>query len=279
MTLLDLTPEPDLHPLYPSTAHIALQLSSHSGLSPDQKSRLVAHCLTRACVFAELSVLQYLLSDPQAQAYVDLGMQDEDGLGLVSLTIHGFGAESERDVEREECVRLLITQGADLKPDKGMILDLHAQCTLVLNRSFYLAGWTPLHHAALLSPPTLVSFLMTHGCSAFAVTHRNLMPLDIVTAHSMLPGRDDVALLLEETMRGEGWQGGRMEQNRRLFDERVKRRGKRRDIRDNVGQILSLSPRWWGPDPDHLSSDSDSDSDDEEPDESVYVCSSSHSSS
>ncbi|KAG5722125.1 hypothetical protein E4T56_gene3764, partial [Termitomyces sp. T112] len=186
----DFSPEPDLHPLYPSLAYIASLLSSNSGLSPNQKAELVAHCLTRACSFGELIILQYLLSDPHAQPHVDLGMCDEDGLGLVSLAIHGFGAESERDVEREECVRLLIAQGADLGADKD--------------------GWTPLHHAALLSPPTLVSHLMTHGCSPCAVTRRGLTPLDVVTAHSTLPGRGDVALLLEESMRSEGWIGGRM---------------------------------------------------------------------
>lgn len=115
----DLSPEPDLHPLYPSLTHVTSLLSSNSGLVPNQKAELVAHCLTRACSFGELIILQYLLSDPHAQPHVDLGMRDEDGLGLVSLAIHGFGADSDRDVEREECVRLLIAQGADLGADKG----------------------------------------------------------------------------------------------------------------------------------------------------------------
>ncbi|KAG5647640.1 hypothetical protein DXG03_008993 [Asterophora parasitica] len=119
---LDLAPEPDLHPIYPSLTHIASLLSFNSGLAPAQRAELVAHCLTRACVFGELVILQYLLSDPQAQVHVDLGMRDEDGLGLVSLAIHGFGAESDRDVEREECVRLLIAQGADLQADKVFII-------------------------------------------------------------------------------------------------------------------------------------------------------------
>ncbi|KAE9382501.1 hypothetical protein BT96DRAFT_1010545 [Gymnopus androsaceus JB14] len=55
----------------------------------------------------ELSILQYLFSDPQAHPFIDLGDKNEDGVGLVSLTIHGFGAESERDVEREEFARQL----------------------------------------------------------------------------------------------------------------------------------------------------------------------------
>ncbi|KAK0464906.1 DIL domain-containing protein [Desarmillaria tabescens] len=248
---LDLSPEPDLHPLYPSTAYIAVLLSSHSGLTPDQKAELVAHCLARSCVFGELSVLQYLLSDPHAQSYVDLGIRDEDGQGLISLAIHGFGAESERDVEREECVRLLIAQGTDMSPDKS--------------------GWTPLHHAVLLSPPTLVSHLMTHGCSPFDVTRRNLTPLDIVTAHSVIPGRDDVALLLEEAMRGEGWTGGRMEENRHLFDERAKRKGKQKHVQEHVGRVLGVHSKWWARDSDGSSSDSDDDGDEDLEDETLFT--------
>lgn len=76
--------------------------------------------MTRACAFADLSLLLYLLHDSTAQAYVDLNLQDEDGLVLASATVLGFGAESERDVEREECVRLLISEGADVNiADKG----------------------------------------------------------------------------------------------------------------------------------------------------------------
>ncbi|KAF8640500.1 hypothetical protein AX17_000162 [Amanita inopinata Kibby_2008] len=242
---LDLSPEPDLYPLYPTTAYIESLVSPHSGLAPAQKAELVSHSLTRSCVFGDFTVLQFLLSDPHAQVHVDLGSCDEDGLGLVSLTIHGFGAESERDVEREECVRLLVAQGADMGPDK--------------------AGWTPLHHAALLSPPTLVSYLMTHGCSPFSVTRRNLTPLDIVTAHSVIPGREDVALLLEEAMRGQGWIGGRMEQKRRLVEAQTKRRGRRKAIHDDISKSLNVDHRWWGSDSGHTSS---SDSGEEEEEES-----------
>ena len=133
------------------------------------------------------------------------------------------------------------------------------------------AGWTPLHHAALRSPPTLISYLLTHGCSLFSVTHRNLTALDIVTAHTIVPGREDVALLLEEAMRGEGWAGGKMEARRRLIDQRIKRRGNRRNVRDNVGRVLGVSPRWWG-DVDLDDSDSDSESEEGDPSyDQVYV--------
>jgi hypothetical protein len=114
------TPEPDLHPLYPSAQYLDPLLSPNSGLSPNQKQILVQHSFSRACVFAELALLAFLLADPNARTYVDLAIEDEDGLGLVSTAILGFGGESERDVEREECVRLLVNEGADVNAvDKG----------------------------------------------------------------------------------------------------------------------------------------------------------------
>ena len=111
---------------------------------------------------------------------------------------------------------------------------------------------------------------MTHGCSPFALTRRNLTPLDIVTAHSILPGRDDVALLLEEAMRGQGWTGGRMEQKRKVIDQRSKREKKQNEVRDTLGKVLGIDLAWWDEESDQLLRDSDSD--DEEEDEYVYVC-------
>ncbi|CAA7258656.1 unnamed protein product [Cyclocybe aegerita] len=247
---IDISPEPDLHPLYPTIAQISQQISSDSGLSPAQKAELVSHCLTRACTFGDISVVQYLLTDPQAQAHVDLGLRDEDGVNLISLAIHGFGGDSDRDVEREECVRLLVSQGADMSADK--------------------AGWTPLHYAALLSPPTLVSYLMTHGCSPFALTNRKLTPLDIVTAHSMVPGKEDVALLLGESMRGQGWTGGHMEERRRSFDQRLKKKGRQKELRDDVGKVLGVGPDCWKKSSELSGSDSDSD-EDEEVDDGIFT--------
>ncbi|KAG1757660.1 DIL domain-containing protein [Suillus lakei] len=250
---LDFSPEPDLHPLYPSSSFISHSLSPDSGLAPSQKSELVSHSLSRACVFGDLSLLQYLLSDHQSQPYVDLSARDEDGLSLISLATLGFGSESERDVEREECVRLLIAQGADVTcADK--------------------AGWTALHHAAVLCPPTLVSHLMTHGCSPFAETRRRLTPLDIVTAHTVLPGRDDIALLLEEAMRSQGWMGGRMEEKRRALDEKLKRKGRQKSVRENVSKVLGLQNQWWGSrEEDEGFSSDDSDVEDDQLDEELYT--------
>lgn len=117
---VELTVEPDLQPLYPTPSQLSHLLSPNVGLSPSQKAELVSHCLTRACVFGDLTFLTYLLCDPHAQPFIDLSKQDEDGLGLISVLILGFGSDSERDVEREECVRLLISEGADVNlPDNG----------------------------------------------------------------------------------------------------------------------------------------------------------------
>ena len=88
-----------------------------------------------------------------------------------------------------------------------------------------------------------------------------LTALDIVTAHSTLPGKDDIALLLEEAMRGQGWTGGRLEQKRRLFDRRLKRKGRRKAIREDIGKVLGISSDWWAKDPDSEESDSDDDED------------------
>lgn len=116
-------PELDLTPLYPTPATVSPLLSPNFGLEPAQKAQLVTHCLTRACVFGELSLLTYLLRDPQAQPHVDLCIRDEDDIGLISTTILGFGSDSDRDIEREECVRLLLSEGADVEnPDKGELL-------------------------------------------------------------------------------------------------------------------------------------------------------------
>ncbi|KAF7339536.1 hypothetical protein MSAN_02168100 [Mycena sanguinolenta] len=250
---LDLSPEPDLHPLYPTTIYIAELLSSNSGLTPDQRAKLVSHCLARACVFGELTVLQYLLADQQAQTFVDLCVRDEDGVGLVSLAIHGFGADSDRDIEREEYVSWAVTYNR-----------------ILIYTRFRQPGGHLSTTRRCCRPPTLISHLMTHGCSPFAVTRRNLTPLDIVTAHSVLPGREDVALLLEEAMRGEGWTGGKMEERRRLLEERRRKREKRRAVRDTVGRTLGVNSRWWGDQSDEFS-ESDSDSDDEEVEDDVYT--------
>ena len=62
-----------------------------------------------------------------------------------------------------------------------------------------------------------------------------------------------------------------MEQKRKVLDERIKQRDKRKSVRDIVTKTLSVDRRWWGED-DSDSSSVDSDFEDEEENpESVYV--------
>lgn len=72
-------------------------------------------------MFGDITLLTFLLHNSVSRNYVDLSVVDEDGLGLVSQAILGFGEESEQDIEREETVRMLIAEGADLiTGDAGM---------------------------------------------------------------------------------------------------------------------------------------------------------------
>lgn len=270
-------PEPDLAPLYPTPATASTLLSPNFGLEPAQKAQLVAHCLIRACVFGELSLLTYLLLDPQAQPHVDLCIRDEEDIGLISTTILGFGSDSDRDIGREECVRLLLSEGADVEtPDKGVSsAPLRAFHINSVTHSFCgdtarSAGWTPLHYAAVLSPPTLVSHFLKSGCSPFVRTGRDLTALDLVTGHSPIPGRETVALLLEEAMRTEGWAGGRAEERRKALEERTAHLKKRNTVREGINRTLGCNPAWWGESESEVDSD---DVDEGEIDEAVYVSS------
>ncbi|TFY55227.1 hypothetical protein EVJ58_g8382 [Rhodofomes roseus] len=249
---VDLAVEPDLQPLYPTPAQIAHLLSPYVGLAPQQKAELVSHCLMRACQFGDMLIMSHLLTDPNAHPFVDLAKKEEDGLGLISTTILSFVAESEREIEREECVRLLVSEGCDVNSADH-------------------DGWTPLHYASLLAPATLVSFLLTHGASAFALTRRRLTALDIVTAHTIVPGREDVALILQEAMRGEGWKGGRMEEQRRLIGRRARRMGRRRNVQLDIEKVLGISARWWGDELSDPNFDPEEEDEDEVPDETIYT--------
>jgi hypothetical protein len=123
-----------------------------------------------------------------------------------------------------------------------------------------------------LAPPTLVSHLLTHGCSPFAVTRRNSTALDIVTAHSVLPDRDDVRLLLEEAMREEGWTGTRMDERRRAAERKAQRLAKRQALQQNIGKVLDIGPSWWGElDLDSLSDSSDDEEDTASEDSEIFV--------
>ena len=85
-----------------------------------------------------------------------------------------------------------------------------------------------------------------------------------------MPGRQDVALLLGEAMRGEGWTGGRMEEQRRQLERRAARKRRRERVREDIGKVLSIAPQWWGDD-ELQAIASESDEDDSEGEETVLV--------
>lgn len=71
-------------------------------------------------------------------------------------------------------------------------------------------------------------------------------------------------------MRGEGWTGGRMEEQRRQSERRIARKRRREGIREDVGKVLSVAPQWWGDD-DWQSITSESDEDESEGEEALLV--------
>ena len=92
--------------------------------------------------------------------------------------------------------------------------------------------------------------------------------LDIVTAYSVIPGREDVALFLEEAMRGEGWQSSRMAKQRREYSDKLKNNDQRRNEQEVIGRVLSISTRWWKS---SEQLDSDCTDDDDVGEECIYV--------
>jgi len=154
MASVGFEPEPDLTPLYPTPATVLPLLSPNFGLEPAQKAQLVSHCLIRACAFGQLSLLTYLLRDLQAQPYVDLCIRDEEDIGLVSTTILGFGSDSDRDIEREECVRLLLSEGADAEtPDKCVFSFHFALFISAVTLSLVVTSLDQLDGRPYITPP------------------------------------------------------------------------------------------------------------------------------
>jgi hypothetical protein len=118
-----------------------------------------------------------------------------------------------------------------------------------LTQQRLIVGWTPLHYAALHAPPTLVSYLATHGSSPFSKSVKGLIPLDIITGYDVIPGREGVALVLEGAMRASGWTGSARNHIRetRQREEAAKaiRRAQRRNEWTEIGRILGLADQWW----------------------------------
>ncbi|KAK8853419.1 hypothetical protein IAR55_004125 [Kwoniella newhampshirensis] len=102
-------------------------------------------------------------------------MEDDEGWGIVGMAINSSCGRQ----EKEECVRAIVSRwGLEVGPRGGR------------DRT----GWTPLHLAALLSTPPLISFMLGRGASPHALTNRGLTPLDLVVG---MLYREDVALFLE----------------------------------------------------------------------------------
>ncbi|WWC91930.1 uncharacterized protein L201_006882 [Kwoniella dendrophila CBS 6074] len=108
--------------------------------------------------------------DTQAQQ-----LEDEEGWGLVGMAVQASCGRQ----DKEESVRVIVGRwGLEVGQRGGK------------DRT----GWTPLHLAALISTPPLISFLLSRGSSPHALTNRGLTPLDLVVG---LPDKEDVALFLE----------------------------------------------------------------------------------
>ena len=120
-------------------------------------------------------------------------MTDDDGWGLVGMAVQSSCGRQ----EVEEGVRAIVGRwGLEIGPRGGQ--DTCELCDLFYGAlclsDIIKAGWTPLHLAALLSTPPLISFLLTRGASPHAVTTRGLTPLDLVSGMS---DKLDVVTLLE----------------------------------------------------------------------------------
>ncbi|KAG8867732.1 hypothetical protein FRC20_005043 [Serendipita sp. 405] len=238
-------PQLDLHPLYPTPALLSQHLSTSSTLTPDERKTLANHSLQRACAFGDLSLLIFLINDERCNKWIDLEEKDEDGNTMVSVCITGFrgneGGNIERELEREECVRLLIKEGADLN-----VADI--------------SGWTPLHHAALFAPTSLLAHLLSKGASPLALSRRKLTPLDVITAYEDVPGREDAIIMLREAMRNaltyeekekllqQGWRGDeRREIEKRKQDRKEKKQYRRKRLKEDVTSVLQeeLGQSTW----------------------------------
>lgn len=71
--------------------------------------------------------------------------------------------------------------------------------------------------------------------------------MDVISAYDDIPGREDVAIMLNATMRAHGWKGNeKKEEERRKTDLRNMRMQRQSKIRDKVTKVLALDGPWWG---------------------------------
>lgn len=138
-----------------------------------------------------------------------LGFRDHDGYPLVSTCIIASTASVTAKEEKEQAVRIVVKRWPGIgqasaldscerdstesvKQGESSRHPLWSRLILLTK-----APWTPLHLAALLSSPTLVSFLLTQGYSPYVTTPTGLTPLDLIAD---MPSRQDVVALLESMM-------------------------------------------------------------------------------
>lgn len=95
--------------------------------------------------------------------------------------------------------------------------------------------------------------------------------LDIVTAYSVIPGREDVALFLGEAMRGEGWQDNKLSLKRQTMNDKLKHFERRQAERLAIQRILDLNGQWWGQNDDD-SPEEPSENEKDIEDVEFYVC-------
>ncbi|EJU01084.1 DIL-domain-containing protein [Dacryopinax primogenitus] len=252
--------EPDLAPLQPKPVDLLPLLGDPDHLSVSQKRALASHALRHALLFADIALLIFLLNDPTAKPSLDLTIADEDGRGVLTIAMMGFGTEdAEREMDREECCRMLLVAGASIEKGDN-------------------AGWTPFHYAALMAPPTLITYMLQH-CTSHGLrtedllnarTNRNgLTPLDVISAHTPLPGREGIILMLEDAM-GVGAMKERMKREQREA-ERRRSEEKKEWLEERRKCLMTWGLGGWGEDDeeDELDGDEDmmmwdSDSDEED---------------
>jgi hypothetical protein len=116
-------------------------------------------------------------------------MEDEDGWGLLGMAIQASCGRQ----EMEEGVRVIVGRwGLETGPRGGIDRCESSQVDCAETS----AGWSPLHLAALVSTPPLISFLLNRGASPHALTQRGLTPLDLVSG---IPEKMDIAVFLEHS--------------------------------------------------------------------------------
>ncbi|KAL1410856.1 putative ankyrin-repeat protein [Vanrija albida] len=102
-------------------------------------------------------------------------LKDDDGWGIVGMAIQASCGQP----DREETVRLVVARwGVNAGPNGGRDKN----------------GWTPLHLAALLSSPHIVSALLNRGADPAAPTDAGLTPYDLIVE---MEGRESLVLLLD----------------------------------------------------------------------------------